>query len=80
MTSRALAIWLAAMAALQFVAGASNLIDLMGPTLAGWFQLLVGALQVASAVYVGKIAFTPADIQDQSKGIAGQKVAGRYRV
>lgn len=78
MTSKTLAIWLAAMAALQFVAGASNLVDLMGPTLAAWFQLTVGALQVASAVYVGKKALTPAD--EEYRKIAGQRTRRTSKV
>lgn len=63
MTSKQLGFFLAAMAALQFVAAASDLADLTSPTVASWIALIVGALQVFAAVYTGKVAVTPADPQ-----------------
>jgi hypothetical protein len=61
MNSKALGVFLALMAGLQFISAASDLANLTSPTVAAWIQLLVGAAQAAMAVYVGKVALTPAD-------------------
>lgn len=61
MTSKWLGVWLAVLAAAQFVAGSANLADMIPDTAAAWFVLSVGALQVATAVYTGKHAAMPAD-------------------
>lgn len=61
MTSKVLGVWLALLAAVQVIAGAGNLTDLMSPTAAGWLVLIIAALQAGTAVYTGKVAATPAD-------------------
>jgi hypothetical protein len=80
MTSKFLAIWLGVMAALQFVASAGNLSDLLPEPGATWFQLLVGALQAFSAVVVGKSAVTAADGYMRKRRIAGQDASRHTRV
>lgn len=56
MPTRQLAWWLAALAALQFIAGAAALPDLMPAVVAQWVQVIVGALDAATAVLIGRSA------------------------
>jgi hypothetical protein len=56
MSTRQLAWWLAALAALQFIAGAAALPDLMPAVAAQWIQVIVGALDAATAVIIGRSA------------------------
>jgi len=60
-TSRSLTVILSVLAGLQVIAAASNLADLMSPTIAAWYVLVVAALQTGAAVYAGRISVTPGD-------------------
>jgi hypothetical protein len=61
MTSKQLALWLAILAGLQVIAGASALPNLLPDQVAQWVQLLVGAFDAGTAVYVGRAAAMPRD-------------------
>lgn len=61
MTSKYLGVFLAVLAGCQFVASSASLGDLIPERAAAWFVLIVGAMQVATAVYTGKAATMPAD-------------------
>jgi hypothetical protein len=49
--NRALLIWVSVLAALQMIAGAAALSDLVGAPYAGAFAILVGAAQVGTVTY-----------------------------
>jgi type IV secretory pathway VirB2 component (pilin) len=55
-SGRWLAVWLAILAGLQVIAGATSLPELVPAYAAQWVQLIVGALDAATAVYVGRVA------------------------
>jgi membrane protein implicated in regulation of membrane protease activity len=63
MNSKTLAVFLAALATLQFLAASSDLADLTSPKVAVWLQLIVGAVQAFMAIYIGRSALMPADPQ-----------------
>lgn len=54
------------LAALQAIAGAANLADLLGDKLAAWFVLLVAAAQIGSAYWVRGQVTPVADPRDNS--------------
>lgn len=60
-TGRKLAVWLAILAGLQFVAASTALPGLLPAAAAQWVQLAVGALNAMTAAYVGRVAMLPAD-------------------
>jgi len=67
MTSKMLGVWTAILAALQVIAAAGNLADLLTPTAAAWFVLIVAAVQTGTAAYTGRVATLPADFASQRR-------------
>lgn len=63
MSSKILGYLLGGMAVLQFLAASTDLVDLTSPKVAVWLQLIVGAVQAFTAVYVARAAILPADPQ-----------------
>lgn len=72
--SKAALIVTAVLAALQFIAGASTLAELLPAVAAAWFVLIVGALQVAYAVY--QRGAVPAAAVAAAYDVNGSLVAG----
>lgn len=64
----------AVLAALQFIAGASTLADLLPAVAVAWFVLIVGAVQVAVAVY--QRGAVPAAAVAAAYDVDGSLVAG----
>ena len=56
MTGRQLALWLAILAGLQFLAGSTALPGLVPAVVAQWVQITVGALDAFTAAYIGRTA------------------------
>jgi hypothetical protein len=61
MTGKRIGVWLAILAGLQAIAGATALGTLLPAPAAQWVQLIVGAFGAATAVYIGRAASLPAD-------------------